>query len=159
VVISFAVLAAVVAFGCESHDCTEIGCSDVWSLTLRNADGAPPTYGVVLDIDGTNVVCPAVSLDMRYATCADSVSIQLDDEVVCTERETEDGKSQSCNPTGRFETRVIVQGTPAEVVATLSDGGTVTDERTFTPRYVETQPNGPECPPFCREASDRWDLP
>jgi hypothetical protein len=156
-------LAVVVgtAVGCDGgHACTEIGCVDAWSLTLRQADGSPPTHAVELDIDGERVVCPPVSLDARYATCADSVMIQLSDEVVCEEHESPNGdRSQECTPTGRFEEIVVVNGTPAEVVVALSDGDTVTDERTFEPEYETTQPNGPECGPICHQASDRWDLP
>jgi hypothetical protein len=155
-------LAVLVAFGCEGgHACTEIGCADAWSLTLRKADGSAPAHVVELDIDGERVVCPPVSLDARFATCADSVMIQLADEVVCEQHESSNGdRSQAaCTPTGRFEEIVMVNGTPAEVVVALSEVGTVTGERTFEPDYETTQPNGPECGPICHQASDRWDLP
>ena len=154
-------LAVLVAFGCEGgHACTEIGCADAWSLTLRKADGSAPTHVVELDVDGERVVCPQVSLDARFATCADSVTIYLADEVACEERvSSSGGRSQVCTPTGRFEEIVMVNGTPAEVVVALSEAGTVTDERTFEPEYETTQPNGPECGPICHQASDRWDLP
>lgn len=157
---SVALLAGAAAFGCElGQSCTEIGCGDGWSLTVRQADGSAPSHTVELDIDGAHVVCPAVSPDARFATCADSVTIQLSDEVVCEERESNGDRTQVCTPTGRFEEIVSVNGTPAEVVVALRDGGTLTDERTFVPRYETTQPNGPDCEPICRQGSDSWDLP
>ena len=133
---------------------------DGWSLTLREADGSAPAHTVELDAGGTRVVCPVVSPDVRYATCSDSATIQLSDEVVCEEHVSSNGdRSQVCTPTGRFEEIVSVNGTPAEVVVALREAGTVTDERTFVPVYETTQPNGPDCSPTCRQASDDWDLP
>ena len=158
--ISLVVLVLAV-FGCaEGHACTEIGCADGWSLTLREADGSAPTHVVELDIDGEHVVCPPVSLAARFATCSESVTLQLSDEVMCEEKTSSNGdRMQTCTPTGRLEETVFVNGTPAEVVVALSDDGTVTDERTFEPDYETTQPNGPECGPICHQASDRWDIP
>jgi len=133
---------------------------DGWSLTPREADGSAPVHTVELDVDGTRVVCPAVSLEARSVTCSDSVALQLADEVECEEHVSSSGdRSQVCTPTGLFEEMIFVNGTPAEVVVALSEEGTVTDEKTFEPRYEEAQPNGPDCGPICHQASDRWDLP
>jgi hypothetical protein len=161
VAVSVALLALAAAFGCDvGESCTEIGCMDGWSLTVREADGSVPAHTVELDIDGAHIACPAVSLDARFATCADLVTIQLVDEVVCEERTSSNGdRSQVCTPTGRFEQMVSVNATPTEVVVMLREGDTVTDERSFEPRYETTQPNGPDCGPTCHQASDQWDLP
>jgi len=161
VALSVALLAGSTSFGCEEeHACTEIGCMDGWSLTLREADGSAPTHTVELNVDGTRVVCPAVSLEARTASCSDSVGLQLVDEVMCEEHVSSNGdRSQVCTPTGRFEEMVLVNGRPAEVVVALRDDGALTDQRTFEPRYEAAQPNGPDCGPICHQASDQWDLP
>ena len=42
--------------------------------------------------------------------------------------------------------------TPAEITVTVrTSGGTIT--RTIQPNYIANRPNGPNCPPECRQAS------
>jgi hypothetical protein len=152
-------ITGVIAVGCETHECTEIGCADGWSLTLVEADGAPAAHTLEALVDGAEFVCPQVSLGARHVTCGASVTLELVDEVTCVEHETNGGISQICTPTGRFEEILAVSGTPKTVLVTLRDAGGEERQETFVPEYESSQPNGPDCSPTCRQAVDRWELP
>ena len=135
-------MSAFLFVACETHECTEIGCADGWSLTLVEAGGGPPAHTLEGAVDGVSFVCPAVSLDTRHVTCGASITLELVDPA-----------------TGRFEEILVVRDTPKAVTVTVRHSGGGESEETFEPDYVTSQPNGPECSPTCRQASDHWDLP
>lgn len=148
------------AGGCDRwgvHACTEIGCQDQVSLSVRRADGAPPGLAVSLDLDGRQVECAAPQAGASTA-CGTDVSLEVRELLSCTEERTQDARILRCVPTGKFEEVISIQGTPARVRVTVQADGTLT-ERTFEPQYKTVQPNGPDCEPTCRQWSEVWALP
>jgi hypothetical protein len=91
--------------------------------------------------------------------CSDGLNVELDgfDEELEVEL-TADGETRTvtCLPPGPCR-HFIPDFTPAEVTATafLPDRE---EERSFEPEYREERPNGPDCPPVCRQAAIRWKL-
>lgn len=92
--------------------------------------------------------------------CNDGLNVELDgfdQEVELELTAGEETRTVTCLPPGPCR-HFIPDFTPAEVTATaLLDDGTE-EERSFTPEYREERPNGPDCPPVCRQASIRWKL-
>lgn len=92
--------------------------------------------------------------------CADGLNVELDgfdEEVELELTAGEETRTVTCLPPGPCH-HFIPDFTPAEVTATafLADG--TEEERPFTPEYREERPNGPDCPPICRQAAIRWKL-
>ena len=46
----------------------------------------------------------------------------------------------------------------AGVRVTIRAADGTEEERSFTPEYRDERPNGPDCPPVCRQAAIRWKL-
>lgn len=92
--------------------------------------------------------------------CADGLNVELDgfgQEVELELTAGEETRTLSCLPPGPCH-HFIPDFIPAEVTATafLDDG--TEEERAFTPEYRDERPNGPDCPPVCRQAAIRWKL-
>jgi hypothetical protein len=91
--------------------------------------------------------------------CSDGLNVELDgfDEELEVEL-TADGETRTvtCLPPGPCR-HFIPDFTPAEVTATAFFPDRE-EERVFEPEYREERPNGPDCPPVCRQASIRWKL-
>jgi len=154
------VVLAGAATACGDDACTTIGCVDEFALTIRHADGRPPSEAVEVSDDMDDVVCPVVSLDQPYASCSETISINLMEELSCTRYGSGGGSDgQTCVSTGRYELLVVVQGKPANVAVTLHDGDTIVAEKTFEPAYKAAQPNGPGCGPTCQQATELWAVP
>lgn len=92
--------------------------------------------------------------------CNDGLSVELDgfdEEVELELTAGEETRTVTCLPPGPCH-HFIPEFTPPEVTATafLADG--TEEERSFTPEYRDERPNGPDCPPVCRQAAIRWKL-
>lgn len=105
---------------------------------------------------------PATGAEITMCTqigCNDGLNVELDgfDDELELEL-TADGETRTvtCLPPGPCR-HFIPEFTPAEVTATAFLGDRE-EERTFEPEYREERPNGPDCPPVCRQASIRWKL-
>ena len=61
--------------------------------------------------------------------------------------------------TGRFELFVSVAGTPQVPRVSVASAGAPVADRTFTPQYTVSRPNGPDCEPECRQWTGTWTLP
>lgn len=91
--------------------------------------------------------------------CSDGLNVELDgfsDEVELELAAGGETRTVTCLPPGPCR-HFVPDFTPEEVTATafLPDRE---EERTFTPEYREERPNGPDCPPVCRQARIRWKL-
>jgi len=163
-------LAGVVLGSCaEEHACTEVGCSDQASFTLRPAgshwdDGA---YALEVTFDDARYSCAFAVPDAlptagswQPLDCTPALEVYLTPEVECEEHKNGDTVSQVCTPIpGQYYLQGSIQGTPATLeVALQRDSATLLDE-TRTLAYQATQPNGPECEPTCRQASSDFTLP
>jgi hypothetical protein len=159
--LSFVVIAA--CSGDETHACTDVGCADGASFTLRPPlshwyDGA---YSLEVTFDSTVHDCSfSVPDDLpeggswQPLTCTPALSVFLTPEVDCQEQHDGNNASQVCTPVPeKYFVQGSTGGTPATLhVRMLRDEAVVADE-TEPLSYSATQPNGPECGPTCHQAS------
>jgi hypothetical protein len=118
--------------GCSSKSCTEMGCIDGVEVRFTTALDAAQEISLVVQAD------------------AESIS--------CTYSETP--ASDTCSPAGIWIQAsggsvtgfILYQSYPQELTITLSHGGTIPTSTTVSPKYVEQQPNGPDCPSTCQNA-------
>jgi hypothetical protein len=91
--------------------------------------------------------------------CSDGIRVELDGFSEEVELElAADGATRTvtCVPPGPCQ-HFVPDFTPDEVTATAFFPDRE-EERTFTPEYRDERPNGPDCPPVCRQATIRWKL-
>ncbi|WP_437925236.1 hypothetical protein WMF37_40215 [Sorangium sp. So ce291] len=60
---------------------------------------------------------------------------------------------------GQFVQGITVHGTPARVDVVVRRDGAAVGERSFTPEYQTSTPNGEGCGPACRGDAQEWELP
>lgn len=123
--------------GCEgARECTLLGCSDGFFLTVTPEGGAfaAGEYTFALTLDGATrtVSC---SLNGAHSQCAGS-------EITAIER-----------PSGVVFELALPGAKQIEVTITTPCSSTPLATGSFTPTYVATQPNGAGCEPTCRQAS------
>ncbi|WP_437785783.1 hypothetical protein [Sorangium sp. So ce1097] len=157
------------ASGCVPKQCTEIGCIDGFSITTATADKrwAPGEYALGIAVDGAELSCaytwtntPQVGGGGVFVQCSPAVTVSVDPVTRCTETSDGDSVSQSCTPIpGQFTQRIAVQGTPVRVDVVVQRDGAVVGERSFTPAYRSSYPNGEDCGPVCRQDAQDWELP
>ena len=59
----------------------------------------------------------------------------------------------------RLTQRITVEGAPQSVEVQESIDGTSVFDKTVSPAYQTSQPNGPNCAPICRQATAAWTIP
>jgi hypothetical protein len=168
VLVAGVVLAAGAALaGCfTSKTCGLVGCWDQFHATVASADGSIPSGTHVLDVtaDGMTVSCTfQVPLAMQSGggtvapQCPQGLGVFIGQASTCTETDTGSSKSQTCVPiAGHFFEDITVIGKPTQLHVRLTvDGATLLD-RTETPGYQTSEPNGPGCDPVCHQASAQW---
>jgi hypothetical protein len=151
--------------GC-TKTCTEIGCGDQLHVGVANEDGSytPGTHLLEVTADGVLLSCtfplpPGTAAGGAIASPLCSPGLQLFAHPLahCTTSATATTVSQTCTPIeGTIQEQITVNGTPATVRLRQTVDGTVIFDRTITPTYKSSQPNGPGCEPICRQASAEW---
>lgn len=149
--------------------CTEMGCSDTFTITAATANKswAAGEYTLELTVDGNAVSCayswtntPKVGGGGEFVQCSPTVSVSIDAVAICTETRHGDAVSLSCIPApGQFTQVLAIQGTPARVDVVVRRDGALLGEQTFTPAYRTSYPNGKDCEPVCRQDAQDWVLP
>ncbi len=127
--------------------CTEIGCVDAFTLTLRTSDGSAPVgdHTIDLQVDKLSLLCTFSILGIPSDTtvrCSPRVTVHLSSTIA-----------------GRFVEQVSVMGSPAAVRIIQRLGDVVLLDRSFSPAYRKTQPNGPGCDPICNQTQQEIELP
>lgn len=144
------------------RSCTEMGCADQASLSLRPASGEWPAgeYALSVTVDGTERRCafnvPADLPEPRSARslCEPALPLYIQPETTCTEHRDRDSVSQSCTPIPqRYWASLTLYGTPSAVSVVLERDGTPVLDEALTLRYQAARPNGPGCEPLCHQAS------
>ncbi|HEX2165519.1 MAG TPA: hypothetical protein VHM02_16375, partial [Thermoanaerobaculia bacterium] len=102
---------------------------------------------------------PPVATACTQIGCSDGLGVELDgfqEEVEIELTAGEETRTLSCLPPGPCH-HFVPEFLPEEVTMTvfLLAGE---EQRTFTPEYRDERPNGPDCPPVCRQARIRWKL-
>lgn len=108
--------------------CTEIGCSNELRIII---DGPlPPTYTIELAAPGIETIT-----------------------LTCAKGQSSEASIHECRPDGA----IFRDLAPDDVTVTFTwQGGIVSD--TLHPSYAAVQPNGPDCPPTCRQGTATLDV-
>ena len=163
---------ACAAAACSGGDskpkgCTLIGCADNFSASVQRADGSLPdgAHRIEVLVDGTTLKC-AFTLPLAtpqngggVPACDAGLNVTIVPAQICIETQGSSGTSVTCNPLpGKFVETVTLLGTPGQVhMWQYVDDAPILDIA-VAPQYQDSRPNGPECPPVCRQASVAWTL-
>ena len=130
--------------------CTKMDCADQVTINVRASDGQPPRdLAVELNIDGKVVSCPAPAGDpAETRTCAENVTLTYQEIRRC--------RGADCQGTGAFEHALVITGAPRRVRLEIEQGAKVLARKVVAPSYGRVRPNGPGCPPVCRQAIRTW---
>src|SRR4051794_8475817 len=146
------VAVAVAVFGACSGptECTDVGCSDGVSFTLR-----PPgsrwdngAYSLAVAFEDADYGCTFTVPDALPSTgswqpldCTPALQAYLTPEVKCEEHKNGDSVSQICTPIpDRYYVQVSRDGTPATLAVTLQRDGAALLDETRTLSYAPVQP-------------------
>ncbi|WP_437291324.1 hypothetical protein [Sorangium sp. So ce406] len=165
-----AVLAtSAAAYGCVTLGCSEADCNDNFSIITTTADRtwAAGEYALEISVDGDEVSCsytwtnpPEPGGSGVFVQCSEAVAVSVNAAMRCTVTTNGGAISQSCTPSpGHSVQGITVRGTPARVDVVVRRDGDVIGERSFTPRYQVSYPNGEACGPECRGDAQEWELP
>jgi hypothetical protein len=139
--------------GCSSsHSCTQIGCTDVFTLNMSLSSGEKPNISIDLLVDGVAVSCPALD-GQTVVACAANVTGTMVQEEDCVQSQQGSAVTQTCTGTGVFHVSVAIAGAPRSVAYTAKLDGAVVGQDTVTPSYRDFSPNGSDCAPSCKQAA------
>lgn len=133
------VLAAGLVFSsvaCDlSHSCTDIGCASGLTLSLRLASGSWA--------DG----------DYELSAGAEHCTFSIPRDVPAVGSGTLDCYRRTSGEVGPSGLQLRFEGTPETLAVALTRDGAPLFDESSTPSYAESQPNGPDCGPHCRQGS------
>lgn len=140
----FAFLLAAPPAGAEQA-CTEIGCLDGLTLDVASDHRWPAgKYSFNFRLDGRAVNCTGA---LPLKPCGEP-GIVCDGPGVMI---TESGCALPAAAHGFGP--VMLPGGPQKLQVAVSHNGRLLTEKSLTPQYRESRPNGPQCEPLCRQAS------
>jgi hypothetical protein len=148
--------------------CSDVGCNDEASFTLRAPenhwdDGA---YSLEIRFDDADYQCafmvpddlPSTGID-RALDCMPFLDAYLTPERKCETQKNGNSESVTCTPVpDQYYVQASVVGTPRTLNVALQRNGSALLVDTRTLSYSATQPNGPDCGPTCRQASSEFTL-
>jgi hypothetical protein len=118
-----------------SHSCTDIGCASGLTVNVRPASG---TWA-----DG----------DYELSAGAEQCTFSIPRDVPSVGSGTLDCYRRTSGGVGPSGLQLTFEGTPETLAVVLTRDGTAILDETSTPSYAESQPNGPDCGPHCRQGS------
>jgi hypothetical protein len=125
------VAACFVASGCDTG-CTEEGCHDGVEIWFASSLDASLEFSVSVQADTEQIQC-----DFAKGKALDSCA----------------SKGVWVQSSGSQVDGFLLKGYhPQQVTFAFSASGNVLVSATVSPSYVTQQPNGPECPPTCKNA-------
>lgn len=126
-----AAAACYLTSGCETS-CTEEGCHDGVEVWFASPLDASSEFSVSVQMDSEQILC-----DYAKSKALDS----------CSE------KGVWIQTSGGQLDGFLLKGLhPQQVTFAFSETGKVLVSATVNPTYVTQQPNGPDCPPTCKNA-------
>jgi len=161
IILTFTFSALTVGLQGCGQGCTEIGCSDQLSGTIKTADGTWPegTYTSVITTEKGSYTCtldvPADLGEIGQASCVPEGgwSMWVEQDSDCTEEVDEDSATSHCTPIpDHYTVHFAIDDTPGAVTVQIERDGVVLGDEDFSPEYEKSQPNGKGCPPVCRQA-------
>jgi len=141
--VHLSILTAVFLPGCASKECTLIGCVDSFEVRFTGATAAPGRYEIEVVADGVNSSCQ-VTLPRECGTpptCSSADS---------TWRLATSGCSVGGEP--QRVDGIVFHRAPEALIFTVRRDDVVVGAGRAQPSYTESQPNGPDCEPLCRQA-------
>ncbi|HBR68475.1 MAG TPA: hypothetical protein DEA55_03770 [Rhodospirillaceae bacterium] len=127
--------------------CTEMACIDGLVLNVHpDRTWLPGNYEFTFKLDGREVHCMGA---LPLKSCEVGPSVQCDGEGV---QITESGCAMPPETHGFGS--ITFSEAPAAVDIRIVHEGNVLAERSISPAYETVRPNGPECEPSCRSASE-----
>ena len=157
--IAVAVVVALLGSCSDEKACTDIGCDNRATVTVRSPDGhwEDGTYALDVAFGDAHSACtftmpnplpPGYSL--QPLDCTPALEAYVMAEVQCEEHTNGDNVSQVCTPIpDEYYLLAASEGTPETVGVTLQRGGDTLLDETQTISYQTSHPNGPECGPTC----------
>jgi hypothetical protein len=155
-----AALFAVLLLDCastpgETKSCTAIGCDDGFTVAFSPDSGwKPGAYRFIIDIDGQVTTCEG-ALPLQACSAGPSLT--------CTPASARISLGESgcaLPPEQHGFSGLRVGGSPVQLVSvTIGQDARNLVQKTFTPTYETSQPNGEGCEPVCNSASDSLAIP
>lgn len=130
----------------QEKACTEIGCSNGLILSVDpHYKWEWGFYDFSFLIGGRSVSCKG---ELPLKKCEDGPSFRCSSDII------QIGESGCALPESAHGISMIqINDTPRRMVVKVERGGQTVVTRTLTPKYQESQPNGPGCGPVCTSAS------
>ena len=124
-------------------------------ISVRSRTNRAPRFDVGLEIDGKSIRCKLATIgdaddDILHPNCSGVAHLAVRNALDCSD------KRVGCIDLHRLEETIGIYGTPAEVKVMLIDGERVVAEKTFSPTYEVSYPNGSECEPQCKSWRTVW---
>lgn len=139
-----ALLAGLLATGCETQSCTAIGCGAAFQVEFQR-DGWPAgDYEITVVADGETIEC-SVTMPLQCdapSPCPESSQVILGREGCALEPSAQKLNYVEFSP-GK---------TPKSVTVKVQQDDALLGEGVYAPAYSESQPNGPDCEPTCKSA-------
>ena len=148
------------------HGCTEIGCSDSVMIVAGFSDHQWPVgaYRLELQLNELTRVClfsmPAAQppsgsgVNVPCDPSDGQLRVQMEPSSECMQSSNGGGVITSCERIfGRNNLRIDAAGAPSRLQLRLERDAVLVSQQEVVPSYVVSQPNGPDCPPVCRQSS------
>jgi hypothetical protein len=152
-----------------SKTCTEIGCQTQFTGVISASSASLPagTHRIDVTADGVLLSCsfafPLETLPSGALVgprCSPGLMASVGPAQQCTPFTTAEAKGLRCVPIpDQIRETVQIIGTPSVIAIEQSVDGVVILQRSSSPTYVESQPNGPGCEPICHQATSEWSIP
>lgn len=132
--------------------CTRMGCIGALKVEIGGGDKlAKGKYVIDVEADGKKGKCAFAApnfCDDKAPKCEGEVEI----EVV-----TQGCPAVTTGPAPSIR-ELKLPSTPAAASITVTRDGKKVGEAKLAPQYKEVRPNGPECDPVCKNASEKLDI-
>jgi hypothetical protein len=132
----------------QEEPCTSMACFDGLRVALTPASGrwAPGAYVLTITTPEGRTVCEGA---LPLAACEGGPSLRCEGPRVLV---TEEGCALPADEQGFPSIEILSQ--PGSLEVDVARDGTTIAQGAFTPSYRSVSPNGPNCGPTCRQASE-----
>jgi hypothetical protein len=163
--VGFALSLACSSGKANVHFCSDMICHNefVASIALSASNVPSGTQSVNIIADGSSSVCtfefPPEPGAPAGGQCSGGATLVVQSVSNC-QTVTGDGTfGERCDAiAGQYTELIIVQGIPKSARVQQTVNASVIFDSTAEPSYHENQPNGPDCPPSCQQATVQWSI-
>jgi hypothetical protein len=150
----------------KAKACTERACHSSASIHARvpEASAGKGAHAFAIEADGVRRTCQLAYVPSGApvsATCDGEGAVELTFgplmKMVPAPASVPGTVGVAQTPVaGEFAWDLTIQGEPSRVHVTHTLDGKPVLDRTASPTYKESRPNGDDCPPVCRQATETW---